>query len=561
MVLVGLLAGCSLPLSHQVHEVGDGVAGSRKGGPLQVIPPGPHADATPTETVLGFLGAQADSNGRHAIARQFLDPAERKLWRDDTDVRVYDPDKLLVREIPGGTATATSVQVALVVTAQVRSDGSYVVLPATPLVETYGLHRVAGQWLLDDVSDGLRLTAADQQRSFAAVPVYYLAPRAEDGPHLVPDQVFLPVDGDLAGTLVSRLLQPPSQSLAGSVRTAVPSGTRLRGPVQQSAAGLVTVDLTGLARRPAGTALEDLSAQLVWTLRALGSGFRSLRLLVDGAPLRPAGVTGDQDSDAWAAYDPEGLGPKPPYYFVSERRLRSSVDLPAGPATVGDVGSAGSVPVDQVAVTPDRGRLALLERSAGGRVTVRLGAARGSSYPVVAAGDDLRSPTWGDGQLGLWLLRGDRSVVRVDGGLHPVPVPGLPPGRVTSLAVSRDGVRVALVVNGRLYVGRVELSAGEPSVVALTEPLPALRSVRQATWASSTELCVLGSLNRPLQVVRVAVDGSATEVLDTVGLMPTAVAASPAGVVVLSGGRLFLSTGGAFRQAQPDRATAPAYPG
>lgn len=561
LLLAGLLAGCSLPLPHEVHEVGDGIAGSRQGGPLQVIPPGPQPDATPTEMVLGFLGAQADSNGRHAIARQFLDAQERKTWRDDTDVEVYDPDRLVVREIPGGTAAGTSVQVGFVVTAQVRADGSYVGQPPTPLVESYHLRREGGQWLLDEVADGLRLTAADQQRSFAAVPVYYLAPEADVAPHLVPDQVFLPVDGNLAGTLVARLLRGPSVALGDSVRTAVPLGARLRRAVGQSAAGLVTVDLTGLRSRPSGAAVEALSAQLVWTLRSLGSGFRSLRLLLDGSPLRPSGVTGDQDADSWSAYDPENLGPKPPYYFVSGRRLRSSVDLPAGPATVGDVASDGSIPVDQVAVTPDRSRLALLERGSGGRVTVRVGAARGSVFPVVASGVGLSSPTWGAGQLGLWLLRDDREVVRVDGGVRDVPVEGLPAGRVTSLALSRDGVRVALVVAGRVYVGRVDLSGGAPAVVGLTEPLRALHEVRQVVWASSTQLCVLGSLNRPVQVVRVAVDGSTSEVLDTVGLAPTAVAASPLSVVVLSGGRLFLSTGGGFRQAQPDPASAPAYPG
>ena len=82
--LVVLLAvgGCSLPLPGGVQPVGEVPAEQRAGGALQVIPPGPKTGATPVETVLGFLGAQASSEGRHAVARQFLTAAERERWRD-----------------------------------------------------------------------------------------------------------------------------------------------------------------------------------------------------------------------------------------------------------------------------------------------------------------------------------------------------------------------------------------------------------------------------------------------------------------------------------------------
>jgi hypothetical protein len=562
VVLPLLLAGCSLPLPREVHTVGDVAAGGRQGGPLQVIPPGPRVDASPTETVLGFLGAQADSDGGHAIARDFLAPEEAQRWRDDTEVLVYDPDRLEVAEVAGGSAARTSVRVTSLVTGGVRADGSFVLRRPAEVVETYGLTRVRGQWRLDTVPDGLRLTAADRQRSFAPVPVYYLAlPGDDNDPHLVPDQVFLPVGGNLAATLVARLLRAPSEALGDSVRTAVPSGARLRQPVGLNAAGVVSVDLTGVAARPTGRAAEDLSAQVVWTLRALGSSFHSLRLLVDGTPLAlPSGAT-SQDADAWGAYDPEGLGPKPPYFYVSGRRLRASIDLPAGPATVGEAGAAEAVPVDEVAVTPDRARLALVEHDSGGRATVRIGAVRGTSYPVVASGQALTSPSWGAGQLGLWMVRDGRELVRFDGGVSSVRVVGLPAGRLGALALSRDGVRVALAVAGHLYVGRLDLSGAAPVVVGLVEPQPALREVADLAWASSTELVALGSMTRTGQLVRVAVDGSATSVLDTAGLTPTAVAASPAGILVVSGSRLYVSAGGGFRLAQTDRVSGAVFPG
>jgi hypothetical protein len=561
VVLLAALAlgGCSLPLPSDVRPVGEVPAEQRQSGPLQVIPPRPKADATPVEAVLGFLGAQASSEGGHAIARQFLSVAESSRWRDDGNVQVYDPDSL---ELQQGATSSTSTAVVRVVSrvsGSLRADGSYAAQPDVSVAEDYHLIRVQGRWVLDQVPEGLRLTAADLQRAFVPQPVYYLAPGTQR-PHVVADQVFLPIATDLARTLVTRLLQPPSQALAGSVATAVPVGTQLRQLVTSSS-GVVTVDLTGMRVRPSGERAQELSAQLVWTLRSLGASFRGLRLRVDGEHL-PVPDEGEvQDSAAWEEFDPEGLGPAPPYFFTAARRLRASVELPSNPATAGEVGFGRTVPVDAVAVTPDRALVALIEDSGSGPDTVRVGPLRGTAFPVVARSVGLTSPSWGSGAQGLWLLRGGRELVRVQNGLRPVPVVGLPAGRVTSLAVSRDGVRVALVVAGRLYAGRVELVSGTPRVVGLTLVLPALHGASRVSWASSTELVVIGVLTRAVQVVRVSVDGSAVETLNTAGLVPQEVAASPAEVVLGTPSGLFLSAGGAFRQVQPDAASAPVFPG
>lgn len=562
LLAVLALGGCSLPLPGEVHPVGEVPAEERAGGALQVIPPGPKPGATPVETVLGFLGAQASSEGRHAVARQFLAQGERQRWRDDLDVQVYDPDRLSLRQVPTGVEGLAQVQVVSHVSAVVRADGSYATRPGVRVVEDYHLVRVGGQWLLDDVPAGLRLTAADRQRAFTPWPVFYLAPpsRDDDAPHLVPDLVFLPAGPDPARSLVLRLLRPPSQALAGSVTTAVPVGARLR-QVLTSPGGVVTVDLTGLRAGPKGHAAQDLSAQLVWTLRSLGTSFRGLRLLVDGQSLPVPGEDAVQGAGAWGAYDPQGLGPAPPYFYTSSRRLRASVELPASPATAGDVGDARAVPVDVVAVTTDRTRVALVDSLGPGPDTVRVGPLNGTAFPVVARGGSLTSPTWGSGQHGLWLVRDEREVVRVDDRLRRVAVHGLPRGRLSSMAVSRDGARVALVVAGRLYVGRVELGPEGPRVVGLALVLPGLHDATRVTWASSTELVVLGVVRRASQLLRVAADGSSVLALSTAGLAASDVTASPAGLVLLAAGRLYESSNGAFRPVQVGKPSAPAFPG
>ena len=561
LVAAGLVCGgCSLPLSDAVQPVGEVPAEQPLAAPLQVIPPGPHAGASPAATVLGFLGAQASSDNRHAIAREYLAPTARGSWDDREQVLVYDPAQLVVRALPGATSRHAEVRVSSVVVGAVHQDGSYEARTRKHVAEDYVLDRTGGEWRLSRVPAGLRLTPADRERSFRASAVYYLVATGET-PHVIPDRYLLPVGQDPASALVRRLLMPPSAALAGSVETAVPKGSRLRQDVRLSSSGIATVDLTGFAQPPRAAAAQNLSAQLVWTLRSLGSSFKGLRLLADGQVLPVPGQGAVQDPGAWDAFDPDGIGRNLPYYYVVDRRLRSSDDLPPGPLVSGTPGEGPALGVDRVAVTPDRRRVAVLSSERGGDV-LRVGALGGSTFRVAVRAPRLRFPSWGSGLNGLYLLRGDREVLRVtDAGVQVVRVSGLPAGPVTALSASRDGVRIAAAVSGRLYAGRVSVSAAGAVASRFTEVLPGLTDVSVASWATSSEVVVLGRLTHPHQVVRLAVDGSRASVVDTSGLLPTDVSASAAGILVVSGTRLQLSTGGAFSRIDAARATAPAFPG
>ncbi|MGB8652007.1 MAG: LpqB family beta-propeller domain-containing protein [Mycobacteriales bacterium] len=558
--LAGCVASCSLPLPSGVQNVGDVPAEQLQRGDIQVRPPGPKAGAVPVDVVRGFLGAQSSAEDRHAIAREFLAEPLRDTWDDAAGVQVYDPGSLDYQLLPAGPGRAL-VQVGYTVTAEVRGDGSFALRPPARVQERYQLRESDGSWQLVGVPAGLRLTAADRERSFRPRLLYYLAPRVPgSAPHLVPDRVFLPVGSDDVRTLVERLLRPPSQELAGTVSSAL-VGEQLRSATMNGS-GVVTVDLSGVAQDLPDATREAMSAQLVWTLRGLGPSFTGMRLRAGGERLQVPNEPDLQDAGDWDSFDPDGLAPNPPYFFVAARRLRSSGELRAGPATAGDAGVGPAIPVDTVAVTPDRTRVALLARAGGSEVVVRTGPLRGPSYPEVARGAELSSPTWGSGESGLWLLRQQRDIVLVppDQPLRTVTVVGRPPGSWTSLAVSRDGARVALVAGGQLYVGRVEEVASGPRVVGLSLVLPSFSHGSAVAWSASTELVVLGSLTRDAQAVRVSVDGSEVTALDTTGLRPVQVAASPAGVLVVSDGDLYALVGRRFTRVEIG-VSAPAYPG
>ena len=572
LVLALLISGCALPLPKGVQTAGSVPVEQRQGGVVQVLPPGPKAGAPPEEVVVGFLGAQSNSDGRHAIARKFLTPQLSSVWSDDAEVLVYEPATLDVRQVgTASNATASnatdraSVRVTSRVSGVIRSDGSYSPRVPAMVVENYQLRKVEdGGWQLTDVPAGLRLTAADRMRSFRPFALHYLAPAIGDDPlHLVPDMVLLPVSNNPAETLVKRLLQPPSRAVAGSVTTAFPPSTQAMS-VNTSVEGVVNVDLTSQVLAVTGARRQALSAQLVWTLRGLQAGFTGLRVTVDGAPFVVPDQGEVQDAGTWNAFDPEGLTLEPPYYFVQDRRLRADGDtLLPGPATAGEVGDGQALPIDVVAVTPDRTRVGLLTRGADGTVTIRSGPLRAATFPVLLRGPGLTSPTWGSGERGLWLLRGGAEVVLVtaDGDQVQVPVSAGPVGPFTSLKISRDGARAALVAGGRLWVGRVDVSRAVPRLVDFLEVAPGLRGATRVAWATSTNLVVLANVLGAVLPVRVAVDGLTVEPMDGANRpeSPVDVAAAPNSILVASGGRLYGVTVRGFTVGQPGK--APAYPG
>ncbi|MCA1710324.1 MAG: LpqB family beta-propeller domain-containing protein [Actinobacteria bacterium] len=579
-----LLTGCGLPLVDDVQDPERVRAEQQQRSDIQVLPPGPRDENTPLEVVRGFFGAQSNPDDGHASARAFLAPSRRATWKDSGPVNVFEQG-LRITQVPD-RPDAFSVTVERV--GRIEADGSYS-RDDTPITLDVELVRNSRRWEIADVPDGLLLSTADRDRSFLWRSVYFLAPppvdtaaAAASRAHVVPDPVFIPVDADPARALVDRLLAGPSQPLGAAVRTAVPKGVRLRSPVSTDAAGVITVDLSGEVARLPDQQKEQLSAQLIWTLRGVDAGFSELRLRSNGRPvlIPTSGVNGPlQDRDDWASYDPDGLAPRVPALYVQGRRLRSlEGDQPAGP--LGD--DRGPQPVD-VAAVGVRGRTyAVLTREA--RTTVlRTGQAAG---PFVRrwASPGLASPSWGSGEQGLWFVDGSRVFLDPAAGAtttgprampHPVPVDGIARyGAVSALRVSRDGVRIALVAGRgaarQLVMGRVQLVGGQVRVVALRAVAPGVQDVGDVGWDSSTTVVVLGRLSRrsSLLPVRVRVDGSMSAPIVRVGLegsKPTRLAAAPGRPLVLAAegaddtSVLFRDNGGLYVPSKPG--VEPFYPG
>ena len=553
-----VLSGCGLPLPEDVQRPGAVAAGSQAAGDIRVLPPGPRGDSTPEAFVEGFLAAQSSPDNSHAIAREFLAPGTR--WDDGAGLMVYDPAPLNPATRAGDEST---VVVTANVTGEVRADGSY---DATPrlLRDTYSLRKSPGGLQLVGVPPGLRLAVADRDRSFAARNVFFLAPSyglTSDTPHLVADRVFLNTSRQLAQSLVEHLLNGPSSSIAGAVESAVPTGSRLLAPVTTQD-GTTTVSLSGQALALGQPARAQLSAQLVWTLRQLGPEFQRLQLLSGGQILAVGGHADPQDRTDWAEYDPDGIALGAPLFYVDGGALRS-LAATADTMPRSSAATDGSLRIVEAAVSPSGGQLGLLTA----RGELRIGP-RGGPFPVRLTDEGLSSPSWGSGEQGLWVLRKGLVVLVPGSGVAvAVPVVGAGSGPFSAIRVSRDGARVALVADRRLWVGRIEKVQSGLRIGGLHEVAPGLAGVTGVAWESGTTLVVLARFGTQLLLpVRVAVDGSVVVSAGRAGVVgtPTAIAAAPGRPLVLAafdGAReRLLRDDGRFFQTGPVGAK-PVYPG
>jgi hypothetical protein len=566
-----LLSGCGLPLPGTVQQPGQVTAEQKQPGDIQVLPPGPRDDTPPEQVVRDFFGAQSNPANGHARAREFLAPEKGEVWRDDGPVSVF-AGALTVTAVDGdpGTYRVGGHRVG-----RIGADGAYS-RDDSAVALIVRLRQVErGRWVLTEVPDGLLLSTADRDRSFRARNVYFLAPTSgETSPttHLVPDPVFFPVTANPADALVRRLLAGPSGALGDSVDSAVPPGTTLQRPVRTDASGVVTVDLSEQVGAAPLQQRERLSAQLVWTLRGVPTGFTTLRLRSGGRVVRvgAAGPDGLQARDDWPSYDPDGLQPPIPAFYISGRQLRSlDGSLVASPVT-----GEGSRQLVDVAATSPRGRtLALLTRVDRGW-ELSTGPASGP-FLVRDRAPALSSPSWGSGEQGLWFLRGSQVMLAPSSGRpQTVPVDGIAQyGPVSGLRVSRDGARVGLIAGvgagRRLLVGRISTGTGRVRITGLRAIAPTVTDVHALTWDTATSLVVLGSLTGVSAPVRVAVDGSSVALVIRIGLensTPRTVAGAPGrqlviGASLADGTTVLFRDNGRLYVREDGTGYAPFYPG
>ncbi|GAA0645148.1 LpqB family beta-propeller domain-containing protein [Streptomyces thermocarboxydovorans] len=589
-----LLAGCySMPDSGDLQEV---ESTPRQDTQVRVFPNPPSEDATPTQIVQGFLEALTSDDPQYKTARQYLTADAARTWRPEqsTTVLADGPDAREDRPVRDDSASdvrsfrLTGTRVATV-------DAQRAYAPTTGGYDQL-LHLTRDtenrQWRIDGVPQGIVMGKSDFERNFMSVNKYYFASNTADPapgtpPMAVADPVYVRSHVDPTTQMVRSLLEGPSTWLKHVVRSGFPTGTALAkdaGALTPDERGKLTVPLNDRAAGAGLNRCEEMAAQLLFTLRNLSPVVEEVDLRAGNKQL--CSLT--QDGAESVAVRGSQRPPEYLYYLDKDRKLAriSASDPEADPEPVPGALGEGERALRSVAVARD-------ERTAAG-VTIDgrslyVGAmVSGGSLgePVLRSRgksekDRLTTPSW-DAQGGLWVADRDPErpglYVLEKGRGEPLEVrtPGLD-GRIQSVRVAADGVRIALVVEKgdqrSLLIGRIERSRPQErtderptvTVLELRSPAPELEQVTAMSWTGDSRLVVVGREEGGVEQMRyVDADGSTPDIPPPAALTGvkdvTASADDQVPLVAHSvDGIVRLPSGAQWQKVT--QGSAPAYPG
>ncbi|MEW1866114.1 LpqB family beta-propeller domain-containing protein [Streptomyces sp. NPDC088194] len=590
-----LLAGCaSMPSSGEVRKVSEG---QRADSDSQVrvfgIAPSPGESAS--DIVNGFLEATTSSESDFVTAQKYLSKQERHRWKPNTGITVFSGE-LTPREVGGSGRKEGYTTVTLSATKAAVVDTKHAYQPDHgPFSTSFHLVKENNQWRIDGLENGLVLSDLDFQRIYHSVNMYYFAKLGPDGhpaggssnATLVADPVYLRIQNDPLVSTVSALLGGPTDWLSPVVTTATPAGTKLedKGPdhgVSLDDSQQLQVRLDHSADGLRGQRCTELAAQLFATVQAQAS-----------AQLASAEVDHADGSTACKlpsgealSYGPENLvGANPRPYFVeadSQHRLLELTDdgkgsTPKATPVPGPFGSSKAY-LDSVAVRRDQEAAAGVRSDGRELVVASLVAGQTFGKPVVTSKvrDGLSAPSW-DGFDDLWVADRDQDAPKLmvlpNGTGEPieVPVPDLD-GRIQSLRVASDGVRIALVVQQgsgtRLMLGRIvrEGTAQHPefSVDSLRSLTPAGEHMTSVSWAGASKLVVLDTEPGGAQQIEyISSDGSAGSLPQGVSEATSVASSENQAMPLLASynGRVYeLPTDSNWKQVSP-KGSNPVYPG
>ncbi|MDX6355744.1 MAG: hypothetical protein QOF98_2647 [Streptomyces sp.] len=549
-----LLAGCaSMPSSGEVRKVTDE---QRSDADSQVrvfgIPPDPGESAS--DIVTGFLEATTSGETDFSTAKKYLSTDAAAKWNPNGKITVYSGSLPPPTDDGSINRREGNTTVSLYGTKAAEVDTKHAYQPDQQNFEsTFHLVKQNNEWRIDGLDDGLLLSEPDFQRLYHSVNMYYFAdlgPDATSGDGstrqtLVADPVYLRNQADPLVSTVSALLDGPTDWLAPVATTAAPTGVRLydKGPdqgVTVDDAQRLRVRLDIGAKQLSRQNCSMLAAQLFATVQAQESAKLQAAdvQLADGSVL--CSVPGTQN---YTSGNPTGASSQQYYISTDGHRLLALSDTGStGTNVVGPFG-ADNADLGSVAVRRDERAAAGVRTNGRELVVGSLVDDKPFGQPVLtsnaaSAKDGLSAPSW-DGFGDLWVADRNPASPRLlmlrngAGPAHEVSVPGLA-GRIESLRVSSDGVRIALVVeeNGvmTLQLGRIERGTTQDpdafSVTGLRSLTPEGEKVTSVSWAGASRLVALGTETGGVQQIQyINTDGSSATAQEGIN-EATSVAAS-----------------------------------
>jgi len=545
-------------------------------GFIGAIPAGPSPKWNPDEIVTGFLNASASYPAYKEIAWQYLTSVASKMWNPNWSVQVVDQITPHPADVQRDGQHAT-VDVSGTVQASFDGSGQYVGAQSGGAAPTasqlFNLVKVNGQWrITNPLPQGRMLTERDFASLYKPQDLYFF-----DYPYeqvLVPDSVFVPTGTSptsLATNLVGALLANPQSQWLKPQTTATPPAvtaflphTNINVAVDGTTA---TVNLSGPGATKNDNTLEQISAQLVWTLTGQeASPIQAVQLEINGQAWIPhdppcAGAGGQSQGPAqklgmYNCYDPYPAAASTSFYYVGNGQAWSRC---ASESVVHEGSISSVVPVF------GRTGAAKLNQSCGDQVQAsspamppaqprsvpalsRVAVSPGNQYAAGVSADGKTVDVWASGDTkpsnsltasGVTAISWDRSGylwVAQDGTTWVVPqagnnitnaqIPNAFNANIIGLGIAPDGVRVAAITqtaSGRLLeLAAIDHGAQTPGQrqnpttrtstgpSSIGQPVllgPNINDPIALTWYDADDLLVLNGTGNGSALWEVPVDG------------------------------------------------------
>ena len=526
--VVLFVSGCStLP-----SDTGPQVVGTyqrQEDSPGEVIAPQPGDD--PDLTLRDFYQASAVPGNDHEVARGFLTDTARGAWDASGDVMVVD--SLDIVTAPANKQSSKDNERAFTVRGTIigrlKSGGAYV--PENEGYEAVIYMKMQDdRWRVDGLPAGVVMERNEMRNHYAPQSLYFYK---QSNDVLVPDRRWLYKGGEESeSTLITLLMEGPSASIAPATRRAAGENVTYAGYDREQGyqfEGLVDLDAHDRTL---------FAAQLVWTLSKAGHT-GPFKVKADGGDL----VEG-MDSlsvDDFADYNPEESSTAlSKLYALNEGNLLEVDDGVAEPVQ-STLGSSGDVQSVDVA---DSGLVAAVRRKSNNDFSLQIGELDGQLQDAVD-GPTLARPTFEyNGQAAWTVVDGDR-IVRVvrsktTGRISESEVDARSiddiEGEISVIRLSHSGARVAMVIDGHVYIAAVaQSSSGDKRIVNAREVGPEVSgSALSLDWNMDGSL-IVGTSSSQSPVWRIEQDGSSAST------MPTGNITAPVVAVASSPTKLFIT--------------------
>jgi lipoprotein LpqB-like beta-propeller protein/sporulation and spore germination protein len=450
---------------------------------------------------------------RHAtnvdIAKQYLTPEAQKTWKPDAQPMImrdtFSTIPPPVQE-PHSNGTEQTVLIQGRKVGRLGADNSFYASPGFYDDKVTVQRQADGQWRISKPPASTAITNSAFLSAYREVPLYFFDSELNI---LVPDLRYVaqrPSQG-MPSRVLQELLAGPSDMLHGPLLSLLGDQMDPNNDRVTYEDGDLVVRLTGLGDASLDTR-KKIAAQIVLSMQPVATG-GAIRLLADNEPLVPGKVT-------WRSSDvPSYTAPTMPSpesgMFVANGRVRSLKDGNPIPGPTG----AGQYNVRSAAQSIDGAHLAVVEKY-GNEVRLRVGKVDGPLSVVPLTANTMTRPTWRPNANELWTVINGTTVVRLvrtkDGTWAPSTVNSsslVQFGPITSLRLSRDGTRLAMVAGERLTVAGVDRHADTVTVRSPRTLLPEqLHDVADVDWMTADRLAVATSLQAGDSVFSVQFDGS-----------------------------------------------------